>query len=128
MGECFQKEVAHRIASASGSKTYGILSVLTQAFYKVSYCFTVSPEVFDPPPKVDSGVMIAKRYRTTLPVERKAFETVVKVAFGQRRKTLRNSLKTIGMPLIDAMDSIFSKRPEQLSVEDFIDITAKLYG
>lgn len=125
-GGMFQKEVAERIAAPSGSKTYGILSVLTQAFYEVSYLFTVSPYVFKPPPKVDSGVIICKRYRTKLPVSASFFQQVVKTAFGQRRKTLRNSLKKLVPLEYLKQDAIFAKRPEQISVQDFINLTAVL--
>lgn len=121
----FQKEVAQRIAEKEGSKTYGILSVLSQAFYDVDYLFTVPPSVFNPPPKVDSGVIrMIRKKNFTLPVDEKLFYRVVKTAFNQRRKMLRSSLKS--MHLSDKLreDSIFAKRPEQLSVEAFIKLTA----
>lgn len=120
----FQKEVAKRICAKEGNKTYGILSVLVQAFYDAEYLFTVPPDVFNPPPKVESGVLrLIRKKEYTLPCKEKVFFTVVKTAFGQRRKTLRNSLKTLLFPdEIKAMD-IFSKRPEQLSVTQFIELT-----
>ncbi len=123
----FQKEVAERIAEKAGSKKYGILSVLAQAFYKVEYLFTVPPTVFDPPPKVDSGVIrLIRKENYTLPVDEKLFFKVVKTAFQQRRKTLRNSLKTLNLSDSLREDTIFAKRPEQLSVEEFISLTSKI--
>ena len=121
----FQKEVAERIAEKEGSKKYGILSVLVQAFYDVEYLFTVPPSVFNPPPKVDSGVIrMIRKENFTLPVNEKLFYRVVKTAFNQRRKMLRSSLKS--MHLSDKLreDSIFAKRPEQLSVTAFINLTS----
>jgi len=123
----FQKEVAQRIAEKEGSKTYGILSVLTQAFYDVEYLFTVPPSVFNPPPKVDSGVIrLVRKKDYNLPVDEKLFFKVVKTAFQQRRKTLRNSLKTLNLSDSLREDSIFAKRPEQLSVNEFINLTSKI--
>ena len=123
----FQKEVALRIAEKEGSKVYGILSVLTQAFYNVEYLFTVPPTVFNPPPKVDSGVIrLVRKENFTLPVDEKLFYKVVKTAFQQRRKTLRNSLKTLNLSDSLREDSIFAKRPEQLSVQEFINLTSKI--
>lgn len=123
----FQKEVALRIAQKEGSKVYGILSVLTQAFYDVAYLFTVPPTVFNPPPKVESGVIrLTRKENFTLPVNEKLFYTVVKTAFNQRRKTMRNSLKTLNLSDILREDPIFAKRPEQLSVQEFISLTAKI--
>lgn len=123
----FQKEVALRIAEKEGSKVYGILSVLTQAFYNVEYLFTVPPTVFNPPPKVDSGVIrLVRKENFTLPVDEKLFYNVVKTAFQQRRKTLRNSLKTLNLSDSLREDSIFAKRPEQLSVQEFINLTSKI--
>ncbi|RXP64649.1 16S rRNA (adenine(1518)-N(6)/adenine(1519)-N(6))-dimethyltransferase RsmA [Lutibacter sp. HS1-25] len=123
----FQKEVAQRIAEKEGSKVYGILSVLTQAFYNVEYLFTVPPTVFNPPPKVDSGVIrFIRKENYTLPVNEKLFYKVVKTAFQQRRKTLRNSLKTLNLSDSLREDSIFDKRPEQLSVQEFINLTSKI--
>lgn len=123
----FQKEVAKRIAEKQGSKVYGILSVLTQAFFDVEYLFTVPPTVFNPPPKVDSGVIrFIRKKDFTLPVEEKLFFRVVKTAFNQRRKMLRSSLKSFQLSETLKEDPIFAKRPEQLSVSDFILLTQKL--
>lgn len=123
-----QKEVAERICSGPGSKVYGILSVLLQAWYDCEYLFTVEPGVFSPPPKVRSGVLrLTRNSRTELGVDEKKFKTVVKTAFGQRRKTLRNSLAGMippGSPLLE--DPILKERPERLSVEQFIDLTIAL--
>ncbi len=123
----FQKEVAKRIASKPGSKVYGILSVLTQAFYEVEYLFTVPPNVFNPPPKVDSGVIrLIRKENYKLPVNEKLFYNVVKTGFNQRRKTLRNSLKSFNLSDELKQDVIFAQRPEQLSVAEFIKLTAKI--
>lgn len=122
----FQKEVAERLVCGPGSKVYGILSVLLQVWYDGEYLFTVDEHVFDPPPKVKSGVIRFKRNsRTDLGVSEKLFKQVVKLAFNQRRKTLRNSLKSlINEKGVDASLPIFSERPEQLGVEAFIELTA----
>jgi 16S rRNA (adenine1518-N6/adenine1519-N6)-dimethyltransferase len=126
-GGMFQKEVAQRITQGPGSKTYGILSVITQAFYKAEYMFTVPPGVFTPPPKVESGVIrLVRKENYDLPVKAKFFFRVVKTAFNQRRKTLRNSLKSFGLSDNLREDAIFARRPEQLSVEEFIDLAKKL--
>jgi 16S rRNA (adenine1518-N6/adenine1519-N6)-dimethyltransferase len=123
----FQKEVAQRICSKKGSKVYGILSVLAQAFYDVEYLFTVDETVFIPPPKVKSGVMRMRRKADySLPCSEKLFFKVVKTAFQQRRKTLRNSLKTLNLSDNLREDEIFNLRPEQLSVEQFIELTQKI--
>jgi len=123
----FQKEVAQRIAEKPGSKTYGILSVLTQAFYNAEYLFTVPPTVFNPPPKVDSGVIrLIRKENYTLPVDEKLFFRVVKTAFNQRRKMLRGSLKTFNLSNKLREDAIFAQRPEQLSVQEFISLTQKI--
>ena len=123
----FQKEVAERICEKKGTKAYGILSVLTQAFYEAEYLFTVSEHVFTPPPKVKSGVLRLRRKENYhLPCDEKLFFTVVKTAFNQRRKTLRNSLKTYQLSDNLKEDSIFDLRPEQLSVEQFIELTQKI--
>ena len=120
----FQKEVAQRICQKEGNKTYGILSVLTQAFYDAEYLFTVSPGVFNPPPKVDSGVLrLTRKENFTLPCDEKLFFKVVKTAFQQRIKTLRNSLKTFNLSDNLKANVIFDKRPEQLSVEAFLELT-----
>lgn len=123
----FQKEVAQRIAEKEGSKVYGILSVLTQAFFDVEYLFTVPPTVFNPPPKVDSGVIrCIRKENYTIPVDEKLFFRVVKTAFNQRRKMLRSSLKSFKLSDSLKEDPIFAKRPEQLSVAAFISLTHKL--
>lgn len=123
----FQKEVAKRICEKEGSKTYGILSVLVQAFYDAEYLFTVPPSVFNPPPKVDSGVLRLKRKEDfSLPCDEKLFFRVVKTAFNQRRKTLRNSLKSLNLPDNLREDAIFGSRPEQLSFQQFIELTQKI--
>ncbi len=123
----FQKEVAERICEKKGSKAYGILSVLAQAFYDAEYLFTVPEHVFNPPPKVKSGVLRLRRKENyTLPCSEKLFFTVVKTAFQQRRKTLRNSLKTLNLSDNLREDTIFDLRPEQLSVEAFIALTQKI--
>ena len=123
-----QKEVAERIAASPGNKTYGILSVLIQAWYKVEYLFTVHEHVFNPPPKVKSAVIRMTRNETTdLGCNEKLFKQIVKTTFNQRRKTLRNSISTIldkTHPL--SADAIFNKRPEQLSVQDFINLTNRV--
>ncbi len=123
----FQKEVAERICEKKGSKAYGILSVLAQAFYEAEYLFTVDENVFIPPPKVKSGVLRLRRKENyTLPCSEKLFFTIVKTAFQQRRKTLRNSLKTLNLSDNLREDAIFDLRPEQLSVEQFVSITQKI--
>jgi 16S rRNA (adenine1518-N6/adenine1519-N6)-dimethyltransferase len=123
----FQKEVAERICEKKGSKTYGILSVLVQAFYDAEYLFTVEPEVFNPPPKVKSGVLRLRRKENfTLPCNEKLFFSVVKTAFQQRRKTMRNSLKSFQLSDSLKEDTIFDLRPEQLNVAQFIELTQKI--
>lgn len=123
----FQKEVAQRICEKQGSKAYGILSVLTQAFYEAEYLFTVPPTVFNPPPKVDSGVLrLTRKKDYSIPCDEKFFYRVVKTAFQQRRKTLRNSLKSFNLSDRIKEDIIFGQRPEQLSVSEFIALTQKL--
>lgn len=122
----FQKEVAERIVSKPHTKVYGILSVLVQAFYEVEYLFDVPPESFNPPPKVMSGVIRLRRKETPVAVRsEKAFFTLVKAAFGQRRKMLRNPMK----PFFEAavlQEEIFTKRAEQLTVEQFAELTFKM--
>ena len=119
-----QKEVAERIAGAHGRKTYGILSVLLQTYYNIEYLFTVSEHVFDPQPKVKSAVIRLKRNsRKELPCDETFFVKVVKSAFHLRRKMLRNSLKAICENL---PENYATKRPEQLSVQDFIDLTVAI--
>jgi len=123
----FQKEVAERICSKEGSKAYGILSVYAQAFYDAEYLFSVPPEVFDPPPKVESGVLRLRRKTDfNLPVDEKLFLQVIKTAFNQRRKTLRNSLKSFALSDNLKEDVIFALRPEQLAVADFVGLTEKI--
>ncbi len=123
----FQKEVAKRICEGPGSKTYGILSVFVQAYYDVEYLFTVPPGVFDPPPKVDSGVLrLTRKKELNLPCDERLFFKVVKTAFNQRRKTIRNSLKVFNLSDNLKEDTIFDQRPEQLSVADFVMLTQKI--
>jgi 16S rRNA (adenine1518-N6/adenine1519-N6)-dimethyltransferase len=122
-----QKEVAQRIASPKGNKDYGILSVLLQAFYDIEYLFSVSPEVFNPPPKVNSGVIRLKRNKVNkLDCDEKLFFRVVKQGFSTRRKTLRNCLKSMGLTESLNQDPIMDKRAEQLDVQEFIGLTKKL--
>lgn len=124
----FQKEVAERVAEKPGSKQYGILSVLLQAYYDIEYCFTVDEHVFNPPPKVKSGVIRCTRNdRETLPCDEHLFKQIVKMSFNQRRKTIRNGLK----PLIKGKDfdhEYLTLRPEVLSVEQFIELTQAVQG
>ena len=123
----FQKEVAKRIAEGPGSKVYGIISVLTQAFYDVEYLFTVPPTVFNPPPKVESGVIrLTRKKNYKLDVDEKLFFKVVKTAFNQRRKMLRSSLKSFNLSDKLREDAIFAQRPEQLSVQEFLSLTQKI--
>lgn len=122
----FQKEVAERICAKEGSKIYGITSVLTQAYYETEYLFTVDENVFSPPPKVKSGVMRMIKKRDSLPVNEKLFFTIVKLAFNQRRKTLRNALKSLNLTQHQVAEEILNLRAEQLSVQQFIELTAKV--
>ena len=123
----FQKEVAERICEREGSKTYGILSVLVQAFYEATYLFTVSEGVFNPPPKVKSGVLrLVRKPDYHLDCDEALFFTIVKTAFNQRRKTLRNSLKPLLTNESLKKNSIFDKRPEQLPWQDFVFITKEI--
>ncbi|MCD7962035.1 MAG: 16S rRNA (adenine(1518)-N(6)/adenine(1519)-N(6))-dimethyltransferase RsmA [Rikenellaceae bacterium] len=118
-----QKEVAVRIAEPPGKKEYGILSVMLQAFYDIEYLFTVHENVFNPPPKVKSGVIRLTRNSTdNLGCDEKLFFRIVKATFNQRRKTIRNSFRA-GFPQISAEHPLFGERPERLSVEQFIDLT-----
>ena len=121
----FQREVAQRIAAPPGSKTYGILSVLLQAWYNIEYLFTVDEHVFNPPPKVKSGVIkLVRNDVRQLDCNEKLFKTIVKTSFGQRRKTLRNSLRGLLPKDSTVLESdIFRQRPEQLSVSEFIELT-----
>jgi 16S rRNA (adenine1518-N6/adenine1519-N6)-dimethyltransferase len=119
--------VAERLAEPPGSKTYGILSVLLQAYYKIEYLFTVPPHVFNPPPKVESAVVRLTRNDTLkLDCDEKLFFQVVKQAFSTRRKTLRNALKPFGLPADETLDPIFEKRAEQLGVADFVRLTQQV--
>lgn len=125
----FQKEVAQRIASPPGSREYGILSVLLQAFYDIEYLFTVNENEFNPPPKVKSGVIRLVRNATeTLACDEAKFKLVVKTGFNQRRKTLRNALQSLVNEKSILSDEIYSKRAEQLSVADFVWITQQLFA
>jgi len=118
-----QKEVAERIAAPPGSKTYGILSVLLQAFYDIELLFSVPPEVFVPPPKVNSAVIRLRRNNVEkLDCDEKKFKMVIKTAFNQRRKTLRNALKSLTFA-IAPNEHLLTLRAERLSVEDFVQIT-----
>lgn len=124
-----QKEVADRIAEGPGSKVYGILSVLLQAWYDIEYILSVGPGAFAPPPKVKSAVIRLRRNsRTELGCDEKLFKQVVKTAFNQRRKTLRNALKPLIREGMDTSDPVFDLRAERLSVEDFIALTNTLSG
>ena len=122
-----QKEVADRICAPHGNKTYGILSVLLGAFYEMEMLFKVPPGVFNPPPKVDSAVVRMTRNKvSTLPCDESLFTKIVKQGFQNRRKTLRNALKPIFLPEELTREKIFDKRAEQLSVEDFIELTSSI--
>ncbi len=126
----FQKEVAERVSEGPGSKKYGIISVLLQAYYDIEYLFTVDENVFIPPPKVKSGVIKLKRNNVKkLDCDKKLFKRVVKSAFNQRRKTLRNSLKSLINEVsegFDTSDELFQRRAETLSVQEFIQLTQQL--
>ena len=124
-----QKEVAERIASKPGKKAYGILSVLLQAWYDIEYLFTVDENVFNPPPKVKSAVVRLRRNeRTSLGCDEELFKRIVKASFNQRRKQLRNSLHEFldNARSKEELAEILTKRPEQLSVEEFINLTKRL--
>jgi 16S rRNA (adenine1518-N6/adenine1519-N6)-dimethyltransferase len=123
----FQKEVAERIASTPKGKTRGIMSVLTQAFYTVEYLFTVNENVFTPPPKVKSGVIrLTRKENFSIDCNEKEFYSIVKLAFNQRRKTLRNALKSLTLPPEITEQFIFNKRAEELSMEDFVKLTKQI--
>jgi 16S rRNA (adenine1518-N6/adenine1519-N6)-dimethyltransferase len=123
----FQKEVADRLTAEPGSKTYGILSVLSAVIYDREYLFTVEPEEFIPPPKVRSGVIRFKRKDNWQPeVPIRVLSKIVKAAFNQRRKTLRNALKPLNLPLESIEPEILQKRAEQLSWQEFVDLSKKL--
>ncbi len=120
----FQKEVAERVASQPGNKNYGIISVLLQAYYDIEYLFTVNEDVFTPPPKVKSAVIrLIRKENQTLDCDEKLFKRVVKTAFNQRRKTLRNALKSITLVDEKKAEPYLGLRAEQLSVDDFIQLT-----
>lgn len=120
----FQKEVAQRITSDPGSKIYGVISVLTQAFYEAEYLFTVKNHNFSPPPKVQSAVIRLKRIEQAEPnYNTKLFKQIVKITFGQRRKMLRNTLKPLVKDPSILKDKYFDQRPERLTVTDFVNIT-----
>ena len=122
----FQKEVAERAASKEGSKVYGVLSVLIQAYYDVEYLFDVSNQAFNPPPKVQSGVIRLRRRQTILNVKSdRAFKVLVKTAFNQRRKTLRNAVKSLFTAEV-LQDELFNKRAEALSVDDFAALSFRM--
>lgn len=119
-----QKEVAQRIASPPGNKEYGILSVLLQAYYRIEYMFTVHEHVFEPPPKVKSGVIRLQRNDVKkLDCDEKLFKTIIKQGFNNRRKTLRNALKPLALPQIVLQHPFMDKRAEQLSVANFVELT-----
>ena len=125
----FQKEVAERIASGPGNKTYGILSVLLQAWYKIDYLFTVSPNVFQPPPKVKSAVIrLSRNKMTDLGCDEALFVKVVKTGFNQRRKTLRNALRSMIRDESILSHHFFTLRAETLSVKDFVELTLLISG
>ena len=120
----FQKEVAERICEKEGSKKYGIISVLVQVYYKPNYIFSLEPDVFKPKPKVKSGFITLKRRKKTKTLfNEKLFFKIVKLSFQQRRKILRNSLKKFELDKKTLEDSIFDKRPERLSIDEFINLT-----
>lgn len=122
----FQKEVAERVAAKPGSKIYGVTSVLIQPFYEIEYLFDVPPHMFNPPPKVMSGVIRLKRKTETLQVKSdRAYKNLVKTAFNQRRKTLRNALRGL-FDANELKDPIFDKRAEVLSIHDFAMLTFKM--
>lgn len=120
----FQKELAERIAAKPGGKDYGVISVLAQAYYHCEYLFDVPPECFNPPPRVMSGVIrLVRKKNEPLACNEALFKTVVKTAFNQRRKTMRNSLKSMVASAELLQDEVFNLRPEQLSVKDFERLT-----
>ncbi|MGZ5254411.1 MAG: ribosomal RNA small subunit methyltransferase A, partial [Flavitalea sp.] len=122
----FQKEVAERLAAKHGSKVYGVTSVLTQAFFEVDYLFEVGEQAFNPPPKVKSAVIRMSPRKQPLEIKsERALFNLVKTAFNQRRKTLRNALKPIFL-IEDMQEELFNKRAEQLSVEDFAALTFRM--
>lgn len=122
----FQKEVAQRIAAKPSTKAYGVMSILAQAFYDTTYLFDVSPSCFTPPPKVMSGVIAMKLKDKAIDCDEKLFKKIVKQAFTMRRKTMRNSLKPLIEDKVFLENKIFDKRPEELSVKDFEDLTNQI--
>jgi 16S rRNA (adenine1518-N6/adenine1519-N6)-dimethyltransferase len=124
----FQKEVALRLAAKPRTKDYGVTSVLTQAYYEATYLFDVKPEAFDPPPKVMSGVLKLVRRKDKLECDEKLFKKVVKQAFTQRRKTMRNSLKQMIHEKNISDDTVFNKRPEELDVKGFVELTKMIFA
>lgn len=123
----FQKEVADRVIAPPGSKTYGVISVLVQAYYTGTLLMHVGPENFSPPPKVQSGVIrLMRKENFQLDCDEKLFRTVVKTAFNQRRKMLRNTLKPLVTDAAILEDPFFTQRPEQLSVEEFVTVTNRI--
>lgn len=123
----FQKEVAERICAGPGSKEYGIISVLIQAFYETKYLFTVKPGSFNPPPKVMSGVIrLQRKTEVPSPALASKLKTLVKTAFGQRRKMLRNTLSQLLPTEVIENDPFFTKRPEQLSLQEFLTLAEKM--
>ena len=124
MAGMFQREVAMRIASGPGNKDYGILSVLTQAYYDVEYLFTVNEDVFNPPPRVKSGVIkLTRKAEFNLDCDEKLFKQIVKMAFNQRRKTLRNALKRLSLPAQLISEETLAKRAEQLHWQEYVEMT-----
>lgn len=123
----FQKEVAQRVIAAPGSKTYGVISVLVQAYYEGKYLFTVDKGAFNPPPKVQSGVIrLVRRDIEDIPCDYSLFKRIVKATFGQRRKMLRNTMKQFIKDAEVLKEEFFQERPEKLSVQDFIDLTVRV--
>ncbi len=123
----FQKEVAERVIAPPGNKTYGVISVLVQAFYEGEYLFTVDKSQFSPPPKVQSGVIrLVRREKLELDCDEKLFTRVVKQAFSQRRKMLRNTMKAFAKDHPMLTEEFFQQRPERLSVQDYIDLTRRI--
>ena len=120
-----QKEVADRICANHGKRTYGILSVLLQAFYDTEYLFQVPPEVFHPPPRVQSAVIrLVRNEVIKLSCDEQLFKRIVKAGFGKRRKTLRNALKSLNLSGLESEEVLLSKRAEQLSVDDFVKLAS----
>lgn len=123
----FQKEMAARIVAPHGSKTYGVISVLTQALYEGTHLFDIAPDAFNPPPKVNSSVIRLVRKDETLACDYKRLRTVVKTGFSQRRKMLRNTMKSLVENPELLSEPVFTERPEQLSLQDFVDLTNMIF-